>query len=244
MTVTLLNLLVFSPLAGTYVAWDCQKVGKVKDLLQIDAGQGQVVATDKSQIPYSLRGSKWSRLPGTLKHVTVGPAGTWGVNKEDAIYKYVAGNWVLAQGFLKQVDAGGDQFIVGTNRQDKPYCLSSSATLGYKGPGSPLPWTELPGNVKYYSCGPFGCWAVNKQDAIFFMRLRPDCQNNGWSGVAGQLSMIEVATDGSVFGVNSAGDLYSRNQSVFHGAVATVPVTYTGGTGLRQRRRVCVRIGG
>ncbi|KAL0979013.1 hypothetical protein UPYG_G00179310 [Umbra pygmaea] len=205
------SVFVVSAVLVAIHAWDCQKVRKVKKLQQIDAGQGQVVATDTSSIPYSLRGSKWSRLPGSLKHITVGPAGTWGVNKEDAIYKYVAGDWVLAEGRLKQVDAGGDQFIVGANRQDKPFCLRSSATVGYKGPGSPLPWTELPGSVKYYSCGPFGCWAVNKADSIFFMNLKPDCKNNGWNGLDGKLSMIEVATDGGVYGVNSAGALYTRD---------------------------------
>ncbi|KAJ7993730.1 hypothetical protein DPEC_G00257720 [Dallia pectoralis] len=208
MTAIVLHCLVVSLLSVTY-AWDCQK-GKVNHLMQIDAGHGQVVATDTSQIPYSLRGSKWSRQPGSMTHITVGPAGTWGVNKRDEIYKYVAGDWVLlAQGSLKQVDAGGDQFIVGTDRQGKPFCLGSRATLGYKGPGSPLPWKELPGNVKYFSCGPFVCWAVNKDDSIFFMN--PNCENNGWSGVDGKLSTVEVATDGSVFGVNSAGDVFTRD---------------------------------
>ncbi|CAB1347417.1 unnamed protein product [Coregonus sp. 'balchen'] len=172
--------------------------------MQIDAGLGQVVATDTSQIPFYLVGDKWIRLPGSLKHITIGPAGIWGVNKGDSIYKYVAG-------LLKQVDAGGNQFIVGANMNDTPYCLTSSATVGYKGPGSSLPWTGLPGAVKYYSCGPFGCWAVNKNDDIYIMSLNQDCQNKGWSHIDGKLSMIEVATDGSVFGVNSVGDVYTRD---------------------------------
>uniref|UniRef100_A0A8C7K3K5 Fish-egg lectin n=1 Tax=Oncorhynchus kisutch TaxID=8019 RepID=A0A8C7K3K5_ONCKI len=190
-------------------AWDCQEVVNIKNLMQIDAGLGQVVATDTSQIPYYLVGDKWIRLPGSLKHITVGPAGIWGVNKDYAIYKYVAGNWVKAEGLLKQLDAGGEQFIVGANMNDTPFCLTRSATVGYKGPGSPLPWTGLPGAVKYYSCGPFGCWAVNKNDDIYLMSLNQDCQNNGWSHIDGKLSMIEVATDGSVFGVNSAGQVYT-----------------------------------
>uniref|UniRef100_A0A8C7PIU5 Fish-egg lectin n=1 Tax=Oncorhynchus mykiss TaxID=8022 RepID=A0A8C7PIU5_ONCMY len=192
-------------------AWDCQEVVNIKNLMQIDAGLGQVVATDTSQIPYYLVGDEWIRLPGSLKHITVGPAGIWGINKADSIYKYVAGNWVQAAGLLKQLDAGGEQFIVGANVDDTPYCLTRSATVGYKGPGSPLPWTGLPGSVKYSSCGPFGCWAVNKNDDIYLMSLNQDCQNNGWRHIDGKLSMIEVATDGSVFGVNSAGQVYTRD---------------------------------
>ncbi|XP_031673181.1 fish-egg lectin-like [Oncorhynchus kisutch] len=117
----------------------------------------------------------------------------------------------LLPGSLKQVDAGGNQFIVGVYMKDTSFCLTSSATVGYKGPSSPLPWTGLPGSVKYSSCGPFGCWAVNKNDDIFLMSLNQDCQNNGWSHIDGNLSMIEVATDGSVFGVTSAGSVYTRD---------------------------------
>ncbi|XP_064795413.1 fish-egg lectin-like [Oncorhynchus masou masou] len=203
-------LLVLCLLAASH-AWDCQPVVAIKNLMQIDAGLGQVVATNTSQTPYYLVGDKWIRLPGSLKHITVGPAGIWGINKADSIYKYVAGNWVQAAGSLKQVDAGGNQFIVGVYMKDTSFCLTSSATVGYKGPGSPLPWTGLPGSVKYSSCGPFGCWAVNKNDDTYLMSLNQDCQNNGWSHIDGKLSMIEVATDGSVFGVTSAGSVYTRD---------------------------------
>uniref|UniRef100_A0A8C8FYD0 Uncharacterized protein n=1 Tax=Oncorhynchus tshawytscha TaxID=74940 RepID=A0A8C8FYD0_ONCTS len=148
----------------------------IKNLMQIDAGLGQLVATDTSQISYYLVGDESIRLPGSLKHITVGPAGIWGVNKADSIYKYVAGNWVQAAGLLKQVDAGGVQFIVGR------YSILSDS---HKGPA-----------VKYYSCGPFGCWAVNKNDDIYLM----NCLNNGWSPIDSKLFVIEVETDGS--GVN------------------------------------------
>lgn len=80
------------------IAWDCQEVVNIKNLMQIDAGLGQVVATDTSQIPYYLVGDKWIRLPGSLKHITVGPAGIWGINKADSIHKCVASNWVQAAG--------------------------------------------------------------------------------------------------------------------------------------------------
>uniref|UniRef100_A0A8C7PJJ7 Uncharacterized protein n=1 Tax=Oncorhynchus mykiss TaxID=8022 RepID=A0A8C7PJJ7_ONCMY len=77
------------PYVFVSIAWDCQEVVNIKNLMQIDAGLGQVVATDTSQIPYYLVGDEWIRLPGSLKHITVGPAGIWGVNKADLIYKYV-----------------------------------------------------------------------------------------------------------------------------------------------------------
>jgi hypothetical protein len=61
--------------------------------MQIDAGLGQVVATDTSQTPYYLVGNEWIRLPGSLRHITVGPAGIWGVSNGNLMFKYVAGNW-------------------------------------------------------------------------------------------------------------------------------------------------------
>ncbi|KAL0962492.1 hypothetical protein UPYG_G00340720 [Umbra pygmaea] len=210
MRATAAVLLVFCLLAAIGHAWDCQ-VSIIKGLVQIDAGIGLVVGTDTSEIPYYLVGDQWVRLPGSLKHITVGPAGMWGVNEAYAIYKYVSGTWVQAAGLLKQLDAGGDAYIAGANMNDTPFCLQSSATVGYKGPGSPLPWTGLPGLVKYYTCGPFSCWAVNSNDDIFIMNLKSDCQNTGWIHIDGKLSMIEVATDGSVFGANANGDVYTRD---------------------------------
>ncbi|XP_052362817.1 fish-egg lectin-like [Oncorhynchus keta] len=90
-------LLVLCLLPASH-AWDCQPVVDIKNLVQIDAGLGQVVATNTSQTPYYLVGDKWIPLSGSMKHITVGPAGIWGVNKADSIYKYVAGNWVQAAG--------------------------------------------------------------------------------------------------------------------------------------------------
>ncbi|XP_064795415.1 fish-egg lectin-like [Oncorhynchus masou masou] len=127
MRATAAILLVLCLLALSH-AWDCQELVDISNLMQIDAGLGQVVATDTSQIPYYLVGDKWIRLPGSLKHITVGPAGIWGVNKADSIYKYVAGNWMQAAGLLKQVDAGGVQFIVGR------YSILSDS---HKGPDTP-----------------------------------------------------------------------------------------------------------
>ncbi|CDQ95912.1 unnamed protein product [Oncorhynchus mykiss] len=99
MRATAAVLLVLCLLAISH-AWDCQPVVDINNLMQIDAGLGQVVATDTSQIPYYLVGDKWIRLPGSMKHITVGPAGIWGINKADSIHKYVAGNWVQAAELL------------------------------------------------------------------------------------------------------------------------------------------------
>ncbi|KAJ8287726.1 hypothetical protein COCON_G00003850 [Conger conger] len=211
-------ILLFLCLLGTSLAMDCREVaGKLK---QIDAGVGQVFGVANDNSIYTIYGRTWTHIPGALKHVTVGPAGVWGVNTDNQIFKLVGGVWVLVEGLLKQVDAGGDQFVAGVNMHDNVYCLGRDATVGYKGPGSPISWTGITGSLMYYSCGPNVCWGVNSANQIFFRKgVTPAaCQGNDWQHIAGALVMIEVGTDGSVYGVNAGGDVFRRD-----GITATNP---------------------
>ncbi|KAJ8354771.1 hypothetical protein SKAU_G00223380 [Synaphobranchus kaupii] len=211
MSVRLVILLVHC-LLGTGLAMQCKEVsGRLK---QIDAGVGQVFGVSENDEIYTLYGGTWTRLPGALMHVTVGPSGVWGVSSNNNIYKLVGANWVQVPGLLKQVDAGGDQFISGVNMVDDVFCLLREHTVGYKGVGSPTPWTGIPGKLIYYSCGPNGCWGVNKSHEIFVRKgvFPAACLGNtDWQLVAGKLVMIEVGTDGSVYGVNAVGDVFRRD---------------------------------
>ncbi|MGH0153699.1 UNVERIFIED_CONTAM: hypothetical protein FKN15_027376 [Acipenser sinensis] len=98
--------------------------------------------------------------------------------------------------------------------QDNIFCLNRDATVTTRGIETSIPWNLLPGALKYYSCGPYSCWGVNSADQIFVMKgVTPDaCMGSkAWQQVPGALSMIEVSTDGSVYGVNSAKDVYRRD---------------------------------
>ncbi|XP_076838965.1 fish-egg lectin-like [Brachyhypopomus gauderio] len=191
-------------------ALNCKVVsGRLK---QIDAGNGQVFGVNMRNQIYTLYGRGWKHVPGSLQHVSVGPAGVWGVNSENNIYKLVRGDWAIVPGLLKQTDAGGTLFAVGVNMVDDVYCLNGDDTMGYK-PGDPARWVKIPGKLKYYSCGPYSCWGVNDQDSIFIMKgVRPTACGGSmnWESVPGLLSMIEVSTDGQVYGVNSQGNIYYR----------------------------------
>ncbi|XP_076838964.1 fish-egg lectin-like [Brachyhypopomus gauderio] len=202
--IVLLNLWITSH------ALDCKVVkGSLK---QIDAGNGQVFGVNSDGAIYTLYKTGWTNLPGSLKHVTVGPAGVWGVNSDNTIYKLVKGEWVQVPGQLKQTDAGGSLFIAGVNMSDDIYCLNGEETMSYK-PGADANWVNIQGKLKYYSCGPYSCWGVNDQDNIYIMKgVSPTaCAGSmNWELVPGSLSMIEVSTDGEVYGVNSLGDIYYR----------------------------------
>ncbi|MEE6515108.1 hypothetical protein FKM82_023613, partial [Ascaphus truei] len=143
-----------------------------------------------------------------LIYVTVGPGWRVGVNKTTQSSNAGRELEIIA-GSLKQVDAGGDKFLAGVNRLDSIYCLNQEPTLST----DPAPtFTLLEGGLKYYSCGPRGCWGVSSINEIFYRYdVKPNaCQGSKWQQIEGSLVMVEVGTNGSVYGVNAEGKVYKR----------------------------------
>lgn len=84
---------------GFLTAWTCKEAPQHYAAVQIDAGQGKVVMRDKENQVYFLSGSNWYKLGRVkLKHVSVGPAGIWGVDTSDRVNKYVSGDFVVSEG--------------------------------------------------------------------------------------------------------------------------------------------------
>ncbi len=74
--------------------------------------------------------------------------------------------------YMKQVDAGGDDHVVGVTTSSRAYCLRSTYASAFKG-GSSLSWSSQSRVMKYISCGPlYGCWGVDTRDQIYFTRVR------------------------------------------------------------------------
>uniref|UniRef100_A0A3B4CWH9 Fish-egg lectin-like n=1 Tax=Pygocentrus nattereri TaxID=42514 RepID=A0A3B4CWH9_PYGNA len=171
--------------------------GKLK---QLDVGNGQMFGVSFSNQIYTMYSTGWILVPGSLKHVSVGPAGVWGVDSNNYIYKLVGGDWVVVSGLLTQVDAGGMNSPAGVNMNDDIFCLPW-------GQGSS--WINIIGELKYYNCGPYSCWGVKAADEIYIMKdVTPSfCAGSmNWEQIPRALSMIEVSTDGKVFG-----DIYERD---------------------------------
>ncbi|KAL2103075.1 hypothetical protein ACEWY4_002243 [Coilia grayii] len=199
-------------LATSCFAFSCKQSPGA--LVQIDVGAGQVFGVNSDDDIFTWYGQEWHQVTGKLTHVTVGSAGVWGVNTHNQIYKLVAGDWTNVPGVLKQIDAGGDQFVAGANKENSPYCLLKKNTIGYTQASDSANWVQLPGAMKYYSCGPISCWGVNHNDEIYVRKgVFPNaCSGDvDWQHISGSLSMIEVGSDGSVYGVNSNGDIYQRS---------------------------------
>ncbi|XP_036413467.1 fish-egg lectin-like isoform X5 [Colossoma macropomum] len=197
----------------TSLALECKVVpGSVK---QIDVWNGIVYGVNSNNQILALF-KQWLKLEGSWKHVSVGPAGTWGVNANNRICKNVGGRWIQFKDLMKQIDAGG-KYIAGVNMNNEFMCISESSS-----------WTIIPEKLKYVSCGPYSCWGVNAADNIFILKgLTPTACGGSlkFEKIPGSLSMIDVSTDGKVFGVNSNGDVYQRD-----GVSQSNPV----GTGWRQ----------
>uniref|UniRef100_A0A8C5MTZ1 Fish-egg lectin-like n=1 Tax=Leptobrachium leishanense TaxID=445787 RepID=A0A8C5MTZ1_9ANUR len=178
-------------------------------LKQLDAGAGQVYGVNDNDEIYRLNGNDWVNIQGRLIHVSVGLSGLWGANRGNNIYKMQDGNWVQVAGALKQVDAGGRAHLVGVNGADNVYCLNQDTTFSR---GTNVPFIQIDGNLKYYSCGLYGCWGVNNINDIYH-RLNvnsENCKGSEWRRVDGKLVMVETSSDGAVYGINTVGQIYKR----------------------------------
>uniref|UniRef100_A0A8C2FTT2 Fish-egg lectin-like n=1 Tax=Cyprinus carpio TaxID=7962 RepID=A0A8C2FTT2_CYPCA len=91
--------------------------------------------------------------------------------------------------------------IVGVTPLDDVFCLNKDANN--IGAYSNFPWTQLPGKLKYYSCGPYSCWVVNAAGNIIIRRVR--IENRCDHALGESMSMVDVETDGSVFAVDTQG---------------------------------------
>ncbi|XP_061088941.1 fish-egg lectin-like [Conger conger] len=188
-------------------------------LKQIDAGIGLVVGVNSENKIYILLGDTWAKVPGTLKHVSVGSSGIWGIEPDNTIHKFVGGtSWIKVPGSLEQVDAGGDEFVAGVNKEHQPYCLNRDPAMNFRSTSSETPWVKVAGVLSYYSCGPIACWGTSDDQRIWLREWTSPIQCEGtvgdreeWVLVPGELSMVEVGTDGSVYGVNKEGVVFYRD---------------------------------
>ncbi|XP_029968776.1 fish-egg lectin-like [Salarias fasciatus] len=189
--------------------WTCDLGPQHSGATQIDAGQGQVVMRNDKSEAFVLSGSTWTRLGSLpIRHISVGPAGIWGVDSSDKVYRFGDSDFLLTHGQnLNQVDAGGQDKIAGVTSSSTIHCLSAGASPLKE--GDSLTWTTFPGALMYISCSSYGCWGVNSGQQIYFTKT-DSCQIRGWTRVEGAAIMVEVGTDGTVFVVNVHGNLYQR----------------------------------
>ncbi len=179
---------------------------------QIDTA-ARTWAVDSSNVIYGLLNGKWKRVSGRLNHVSTGGAGVWGVKGSSIWYRIMrrrplGATWKRVSGGLIQIDSGPRGIVCGVNGANNIYCrlqITSRTPYGRR-------WINVPGKLKYISCGVYGHWGVNKANHIFFRqgvsRSRP--QGWHWIRIPGLLTQIETGQYGQVVGVNRQGQMYVR----------------------------------
>ncbi|OCT73236.1 fish-egg lectin [Xenopus laevis] len=183
-------------------------------LKQLDAGSGMVFGVSDSGQVFNWTGNEFLPVAGQqLAHVTVGPAGVWGVAKDNVVYKLQGTQWKTKTGqSLKQADAGGSAFLVGVNTNNITVCLNNGFTSTRC---TAVKFSTIEGNFIYYSCGLRGCWAVSSDPTnnVFYRENvnQTVCQGSSWTRVNGNMIKVEIGTDGTVFAVDSDGYLYRRS---------------------------------
>uniref|UniRef100_UPI00398F74CE fish-egg lectin-like n=1 Tax=Pristiophorus japonicus TaxID=55135 RepID=UPI00398F74CE len=182
------------------------------NLKQIDASNGQVYGVSRGGKIFTRSGQRWLIVPGRMSHVTVGADGVWAVGRRQTLYRMIGGTWAMLAGELKQVDAGGDQIVVGVDANNNIFCANKRDAVlaaNYSGPA----YKQVDGKLKYYSCGPQNCWGVNAAGTTYCrVHVSPVfCAGTHWQKVDGKLAMVEVGTDGAVYGVGRDGMVYRRD---------------------------------
>jgi len=128
------------------------------------------------------------------------PAGPWGLDSTGALMLRNENSWLKASGpSLVQVSASpeGEAWGVGSN-----------GDIWWRDPARGE-WLQVKGNMKQVAVGSRGgepnVWGLNAQGDIFRY------QNGSWQQVPGNLSQVSAGASGSVWGVNSAGQIWRWN---------------------------------
>ncbi|XP_071804442.1 perivitellin-2 31 kDa subunit-like [Asterias amurensis] len=150
-----------------------------------------------------------SQVAGSLKHVSIGEAGVWGVDSQDNIhYRAWCGcSWTLiADGKLKQVDVGKN-VVWGVSSRDLIYyrkVSSSNPSLTY--------WINVDGLLKHVSVSQKGhVWGVNVHNMIYHRRDASVDRVAGsdWIQIVGGLVQVSIG-NGGVWGVNADKRMFHR----------------------------------
>lgn len=170
-------------------------------LTQLSVGAGaDVWGVDASGniYQYDATTATWNTIPGELNLIQVGADGSvWGINLASQIYTYDFNDsaWVNIPGSLKTLSVGADGAVWGVNAQQQIYNFVS-----------PQSWAQSPGALTQVAVGSAAnVWGINAQNEVFHLASG----TQPWLRVPVlSLTNIAAAFDGSVLGVDSAGNLY------------------------------------
>lgn len=193
-----------------------EKWKKIRGKLeQIDGGLTKTVFGTNSKDAVSRVGRTKNKLypikrVTRLVHVSVGPGGVWGVNKQGGIlFSEPKRPWQSVPGILMQVDSGPAGVVYGVTKDHKIFVrqgILHSLPMGTM-------WRRVPGRLKYVSCGLFGVWGVNRKNHVYFRFGVKASRPVGlkWIKVGTNLiTQIEAGPGGIVAGLQTDGTVVVR----------------------------------
>ena len=144
---------------------------------------------------WGVESFNWNKAPGLLRQVSIGDdEKVWGVNAEDAIYRWNGSGWDKINGRLKHISVGAGRSVWGVNAEDAIYRWNGSG------------WDKVNGWLKQISAGSDqSVWGVNAEDAIYRWN------GSGWDNISGRLKQISVGSRKHIWGVNAEGVIYYRD---------------------------------
>ena len=148
--------------------------------------------------------SDWDRMGGSLKQISAGPAGVWGVTAKDQVYRWRGTDtrgdldWDQIVGSLKQISVGLTD-VWGVSANDQIWRWRG-------GSGTGRDWDLIPGGLEQVSVGPQGVWGVDSNNKILRWR-GGNGGGSGWDQIEGSLKQISAGPAG-VWGVTFDGAVY------------------------------------
>jgi len=161
---------------------------------QISVGSREIWGVNKANEIYKLvPKSRWRRITGFLKHVSVSDNHrVWGVNKDNAIYRRARAKqiWIKIDGVLKQISVGRAG-VWGVNPNGDVFYRQG--TFGDKDV-SGTDWVRVPGKLLKWISSGRRVFGVTSKNEIYERTGLSDQYPTGqcWMKRAGSLSQISV----------------------------------------------------
>ncbi|XP_078615857.1 perivitellin-2 31 kDa subunit-like isoform X2 [Branchiostoma floridae x Branchiostoma japonicum] len=183
---------------------------------------------------------RWTPIDGSMKYVSVGSNGVWGVDHSNAIF-YRSGtfeneassgtDWVNVEGQLKQVASGHAVWGIGTT--NLIYTRLGTSASNPTGTA----WEQIAGGLKQIdvSSTAYSVWGVNRHDHIYRrVGITADTPaGTNWQYIAGGLKFVSTGSAG-VWGANVHNQVFYRTGTYGNEASAGIGWIYIRGQLLKQ----------
>ncbi len=153
-----------------------------------------VVANNQTGSLWEYLSGRWSQLPGSGKHIRAGSANNiWGIGFDNNVYHLVNGNWQEVGTNVSDLAVGADGTVLVVN-------ASNYSIWKYNGPYN---WTQIPGGATSVSVVQNNNYFVVGGGNVIWQYY-----NGSWAEVGSNMLYVRAASDGTVLGTTSSGQIW------------------------------------